>query len=134
MSAKIPCCLIILFFFIHTYLCLAQKIEIKPYVSGINQPIDVKHCGDDRLFIADRTGRIMIISADTLQTTPFLNITSKISSTNSEEGFLGFAFSQNYKTDRKLYVNYTANIGSQLTTIIEEYKASVADSNLADPS
>lgn len=134
MSAKIPRCLIILSFFIPTNLCLAQKIEIKPYVSGINQPIDVKHCGDDRLFIADRAGRIRIISADTLQTTPFLNITSKISSTNSEEGFLGFAFSPNYKTDRKFYVNYTANIGSQLTTIIEEYKVSVADSNVADPS
>lgn len=134
MMTNVPCCLFTLLFFISGNLCLSQKIEIKAYVAGINQPIEVKHCGDDRLFVADRAGRIRIISADTLNAVPFLSITSKISSTGSEEGFLGFAFSPNYKTDRKFYVNYTSNIASQLTTVIEEYKVSLADSNIADPS
>ena len=67
-------------------------------------------------------------------TTPFLDFTSKISSTNSEEGFLGMAFSPNYKTDGKFYVDYTSNISGQLTSVIEEYKVSAADSNLADLS
>src|SRR5438067_12331743 len=102
-----------------------QIVGITPYVSGINQPIDIKHCGDDRLFAGDRAGRIRIINADgTLRPTAFLDITSKISSTGSEEGFLGFAFSLDYKTSGKFYVNYTANISSQLTTVIEEYKVS----------
>src|SRR4029079_4221817 len=103
----------------------AQKLAAIPYVSGINLPIDLKHCGDDRLFIADRAGRIRVIDADgTLRPTPFLNITSKISSTNSEEGFLGIAFSPAYKTSGKFYVNYTAIIAGQLTTVVEEYKVS----------
>jgi len=123
-----------LLFIITSIICFSQKIEVKPYVAGINQPIDIKHCGDDRLFVADRAGRIRIISADTLNAIPFLSITSKISSTGSEEGLLGLAFSPNYKTDRKFYLNYTANIASQLTTVIEEYKVSLADSNVADPS
>lgn len=113
----------------------AQKLAAIPYVSGINSPIDLKHCGDDRLFVADRAGMIRVINADgTLRSTPFLSITSKISSTNSEEGFLGIAFSPNYKTSGKFYVDYTANIAGQLTTVVEEYEVSSADSNVADVS
>ncbi len=111
----------------------AQKLAAIPYVSGITYPIDLKHCGDDRLFVAERAGRIRVINADgTLRTTPFLNIASKISSISSEEGFLSIAFSPNYKTSGKFYVDYTSNIAGQLTTVVEEYKVSAADSNVAD--
>ncbi|MGH2563171.1 MAG: PQQ-dependent sugar dehydrogenase, partial [Ginsengibacter sp.] len=88
-----------------------------------------------RLFIADRAGRIRIIDADgTLRPTPFLNITSKISSASGEEGFLGIAFSPTYKSDGKFYVDYTSNIAGKLTTVIEQYNVSAADSNVADPN
>jgi Glucose / Sorbosone dehydrogenase len=111
----------------------AQKLAVIPYVIGINLPIDLKHCGDDRLFVADRAGRIRIVNADgTLRPVPFLDITSKISSLNSEEGFLGIAFSPNYKTDGKFYVDYTAILSGQLSTVVEQYNASAADSNIAD--
>ena len=113
----------------------AQKLAAIPFVSGINAPIDVKHCGDDRLFVADRAGRIRIIDADgTLRPTPFLSITSKISSASGEEGFLGIAFSPTYKSDGKFYVDYTSIIAGKLTTVIEEYKVSAIDSNVADPN
>lgn len=112
-----------------------QKLATIPLVSGINSPIDLKHCGDDRLFVADRAGRIRVINADgTLRPTPFLDITSKISSsTSGEEGFLGFVFSPDYKTSGKFYVDYTSNIAGQLTSVVEEYKVS-ADTNIANPS
>lgn len=127
--------ILIPFFFNASQQINAQKLAAIPYVSGINSPIDLKHCGDDRLFVADRAGRIRVINADgTLRTIPFLSITSKISSTNSEEGFLGIAFSPNYKNDGKFYVDYTSNISGQLTTVVEEYKVSAADSNVADLS
>src|SRR5664279_1850598 len=99
----------------------AQKLAATPFVPGINSPIDLKNCGDDRLFVADRAGRIHVINADTtLRETPFLNITSKISSNNSEEGFLGIAFGPGYKTNGKFYVDYTSNFAGQLTTVVEE--------------
>ena len=115
---------------------LAQKLAVVPYVSGTVAPIDIQNCGDDRLFVVERGGRIRIINADgTLRSTPFLDITSKISSaTEGEEGLLGLAFSPNYKSDGKFYVDYTGRISGQLTTFIEEYKVSAADSNIADPS
>ncbi|MEO8412926.1 MAG: PQQ-dependent sugar dehydrogenase [Ginsengibacter sp.] len=112
---------------------VAQKLAAIPYVSGINSPIDLKNCGDDRLFVADRAGRIRVINADgTLRPAPFLNITSKISSNNSEEGFLGIAFSTGYKISGKFYVYYTSRIAGQLETVVEEYTVSTADSNVAD--
>ena len=59
---------------------VAQKLAVVPYVSGTVAPIDIQNCGDDRLFVVERGGRIRIINADgTLRATPFLDITSKIS-------------------------------------------------------
>ncbi len=111
----------------------AQKLAVNPYVAGLNLPIDIKNCGDDRLFVAERPGRIRVVNADgTLRPTPFLDITAKVSSyTNGEEGFLGFAFSPNYKTNGKFFVDYTANINGQLTSVVEQYTVDPADSNIA---
>lgn len=111
----------------------AQKLAVNPYVSGLTLPIDLKTCRDDRLFVAERPGRIRVINADgTLRPTPFLDVTAKVSSyTNGEEGFLGFAFSPNYKTDGKFFVDYTATIAGQLTSVIEQYSVNPADSNVA---
>ena len=112
-----------------------QKLAPIPLVSGINSPIDLKHCGDDRLFVADRAGKIRVINADgTLRPTPFLDITAKVSSaTSGEEGLLGFVFSPDYKTSGKFYVDYTSNIAGKLTSVIAEYKVS-ADTNIANVS
>ena len=130
-----PVHFILFLFFFAPQQIFAQKLAAIPFVSGINLPIDLKHCGDDRLFVADRAGRIRVINADgTLRVTPFLNITSKISSAGGEEGFLGMAFGPDYKISGKFYVNYTARISGQLTTVVEEYKVSAADSNVADLS
>jgi glucose/arabinose dehydrogenase len=112
----------------------AQKLALVPYASGINSPIDLENCGDSRMFVPGQDGIIHIINADgTLRPTPFLNISAKISA-GPEDGLLGMAFSPNYKTDRKFYVYYIASIGGVKTSIIEEYKVSVADSNVADLS
>ncbi|MEO6636873.1 MAG: PQQ-dependent sugar dehydrogenase, partial [Ginsengibacter sp.] len=120
-------------FLLNTGKTAGQKLAANTYVSGLNLPIDIKNCGDDRLFVAERPGRIMVINADgTLRPTPFLDITAKVSSyTNGEEGFLGFTFSPNYKTNGKFYVDYTANVAGQLTSVIEQYAVDPADSNKA---
>lgn len=113
----------------------AQKLAAIPYTSGIAYPIDLKHCGDDRLFVAERAGRIRVINPDgTLRNVPFLDITSKISSNNSEEGFLSIAFSPDFKSSGKFYVDYTSTIAGQLTSVLDEFKVSASDSNVADLS
>ncbi len=64
----------------------------------------------------------------------FLDITSKVATTAGEQGFLGFAFSPNYKTDGKFYVNYTGLVDTSVASVIEEYKVNPSDSNIADLS
>ncbi len=113
----------------------SQSLSITTYTSGLSSPIDVKNCGDNRLFVAERAGKVRVINSDgTLRPIPFLDITSKIASTAGEQGFLGFAFSPNYKTDGKFYVNYTGFVNTSVASVIEEYKVNPSDSNVADLS
>lgn len=112
----------------------AQKLALSSFASGLSSPMDIKNGGDNRLFVAERAGRIRIVNENgSVNAIPFLDITSKISSTNCEEGFLGFALSPWFKTDGKLYVNYTDSVGAELFSVIEEYRVSTSDSNFADP-
>ncbi|HLK29488.1 MAG TPA: PQQ-dependent sugar dehydrogenase [Puia sp.] len=113
----------------------SQTVSLTPYVSGFTNPIDIKNCGDDRLFVAERNGRIRVVNGDgTLRPTPFLDIISKVSGLDGEEGFLGICFSPNYKADGKFYVSYTAYSDAQLISVIEQYQVSQTDSNIADIS
>jgi glucose/arabinose dehydrogenase len=132
-------------FFATIFFCItslqidAQKLAVihyatVPLVSNVFSPIDIKTCGDDRLFIVDKGGLIRIVNADsTTRTTPFLDFSSKVYQA-SEDGFLGMVFSPNYKTDGKFYVDYTSKVSGVVTTFIDQYTVSAADSNVADLS
>ena len=119
----------------------AQSISSTPYKSGFTNPIVIGHGGDDRLFVGERAGKIRIIdAAGNLLPTPFLDITAKISSQNSEEGFLGMAFSPDFATSGKFYVGYTDSIkfnqsgGPLLYSVVEQYTVSSGNPNVADPA
>jgi len=113
---------------------MSQKMAIEPYVTGLDIPMDVKNCGDNRLFVACQGGQIRVIDADgTLRPVPFLDISSKVHAAG-EDGLLGMAFSPNYKTDGKFYLDYIGFVGGQIATYIEQYSVSTADSNVADLS
>lgn len=101
----------------------AQTVTLIPFVTRLTNPIDIRNCDDNRLFVAERNGRLCIINADsTLRPTSFLDIISKVSGLAGEEGLLGFCFSPDYKTSGKFYVSYTAFSGPQLISTIEQYK------------
>lgn len=128
--------LVVLFILISVHHAVSsQSLAITAYTAGLTSPIDIKNCGDNRLFVAERAGRIRVINADSsLRATPFLDITSKIPSLAGEQGLLGFAFSPTFKTDGKFYVNYVGLVNDTVTSFIEEYKVSASDSNVADVS
>lgn len=128
---KILPALIFLFFFFQSF---AQKTAVVSYATGVPNPIDLKNCGDERLFVVSREGRIYVVNPDaTVRSTPFLDIRSKISGTGGEEGLLSMTFSPDYKTSGKFYIDYTSNAGGQLHSVVEQYKVS-SDSNMADAS
>ena len=99
----------------------AQEFTLELFAQGLNSPVELVHAGDDRLFVVEQGGRIKIINNDgTVNPTPFLNISSKIS-TGGERGLLGLAFAPDYETSGRFYVNYTNTAGD---TVIERYTVS----------
>ena len=74
---------------------------------------------------------IKILNPDAIvNPTPFLNITSLISS-GCERGLLGLAFHQDYVNNGYFFVYYTNTTGD---TQVARYTVDAIDSNLADPT
>lgn len=106
----------------------AQSLELELITNNINSPVEIKHAGDERLFVVEQAGQIKIIqSSGNVNATPFLNITNLISS-GGERGLLGLAFSPNYQEDGYFYVNYTNN---NQDTVIARYSVS-SNPNIAN--
>jgi glucose/arabinose dehydrogenase len=97
---------------------------------GLSRPVFITHSGDNngRLFIVEQTGRIRVIRRGVLQSAPFLDLRSNIS-TGGERGLLGLAFHPDYSWNRKFYVNYTDRSGA---TVIAEYRRSATNASRAE--
>jgi glucose/arabinose dehydrogenase/murein DD-endopeptidase MepM/ murein hydrolase activator NlpD len=109
------------------------SLSFVPVVTGLSQPVFVTHAGDGsgRLFVLERAGRIRVINnSGTLLPTPFLDITSLVGSSGSEEGLLGLAFHPNYETNGLFFVAYTDTAGN---LVLARYSVS-SDSNVANPA
>lgn len=101
------------------------KLELEPFATGLLYPMDIANCGDRRLFVAERLGKIWIL--DTLghkNAEPFLDITDKVFTVfpndYDERGLLGLTFHPNYPDSPYLYVNY---IGHDSDSHIVRYTA-----------
>ncbi|MCS6990531.1 MAG: PQQ-dependent sugar dehydrogenase [Chitinophagales bacterium] len=107
------------------------QISLETFSTGYFQPVDIAHCGDSRLFIVQKNGYIFICdSAGNKQSTPFLNISKKIS-TGGEQGLLGLAFDPNYTQTRRFYIFYTKK-GGQNDLIIARCLTDSLNPNVAD--
>ena len=108
----------------------SQTIGIVTYKAGFSGPVEITHpVGDSRLFVVQQSGAIRILNTDlTINTTPFLTLTTATISTGGERGLLGLAFHPNYATNGYFYVNYTNTAGH---TVIARYSVS-ADPNIAN--
>src|SRR5207302_8466885 len=86
--------------------------------------------GDSRLFIAERPGRIRVVQGGVLQTTPFLDISSRVY-TKGEAGLLSFALGPRSSTNGFVYVHFIENIPATFGDIVvERYQVSASDPNL----
>lgn len=110
------------------FLCQAQSISLETFATGLSAPVDIQHAGDDRLFVVEKAGRIIILDNTGAETGTFLNITSQVSG-GGEQGLLGLAFHPDYATNGHFFVNYTKNNGDSQ---ISRFTVS-ADPNVADP-
>jgi len=112
--------------------CFAQDLELESFASGFNRPVNIKHAGDDRLFVVEQDGIIKIVNSDgTVETTNFLDIDNIVGSTGNEQGLLGLAFHPNFATNGYFFVNYTNNSGD---TVISRFSRIGVDPTIADPN
>jgi len=90
----------------------ALRLSLEPVARGFEAPLFVTHAGDgsDRLFVVEQPGRIQVVRNGQIAPSPFLDVSSLISS-GGERGLLGLAFSPDYASSGKFYVNYTDTNG-----------------------
>ena len=68
---------------------LNAQISLTQFSSGFSSPVDIKNCGDDRMFIVEQSGYIRIVDTNGTQYPyPFLDIHSRVLS-GGERGLLG---------------------------------------------
>ena len=103
------------------------RIRLALRASSLSEPVFVTSArdGTGRLFIVEQTGRIRIYKDGVVLSTPFLSIGSQVSK-GGEQGLLGLAFHPSFKTNRKLYVNFTDVNGD---TVIRQYRTSSTNPN-----
>jgi len=99
--------------------------------SGLSSPVGLEAPPGDtaRVFIVEKTGRIMIAKHGVLLARPFLNIGALVS-TGGEQGLLGLAFHPQYASNGKFYVDYTNVTGD---TRVASYSVS-SDPDSAIPT
>jgi len=105
----------------------AQGIRAVPVTSGLSEPVDLTAPLNDtsRVFIVEKTGTIRIVKNGQLLSTPFLDISSRVSR-GPEQGLLGLAFHPQYESNRAFYVDYTDLSGD--TRVVEFLTSDKPDS------
>ena len=119
--------LALLLFLFPVFLSFSQQIDIQQIATGFSAPLNIQNAGDDRLFIIEQGGIIKIIDNNTTLSTPFIDISSQVSS-SGERGLLGLAFHPDYTTNGRFFVYYSDNNGD---SVISEFEVS-NDANIAD--
>jgi glucose/arabinose dehydrogenase len=107
-------------------------VALQEVASGLNFPVYLTAPPGDsaRLFILEKGGAIRIVKGDTLEPTPFLDLTGKVS-TGSEQGLLGLAFDPAYATNGRFIVHYTDTNGN---TTISMFQVATDSPDRADPA
>jgi glucose/arabinose dehydrogenase len=103
---------------------------------GLDFPVDIADPGDGsgRLFVAERAGRIRVVSGTALLPAPFLDIAALVQSGQSEQGLLGLAFDPDYGQSGAFYINYTTSAaGFDGDTVIARYEIADPAANTATP-
>ena len=111
-------------------------ITLTQVATGFSNITTVSNCGDHRLFIVEKIGRIKFINlyGATAGTTTFMDIDGRVGGNNSassEQGLLGLAFPSDYAVSGKFYVNYTNTSGN---TVISRFSVTAGNANAGNPA
>lgn len=100
----------------------SAKLEVVQVAKGFERPIWVGFPSGqtDKMWVVEQAGLIWIVDTRTGERDkqPVLDIRSDVSRKGNEEGLLGLAFSPDFITSGRYYVNYTDNTPEKLTRIL----------------
>jgi glucose/arabinose dehydrogenase len=109
------------------------SLSLERVAKGLEKPLFlIAPQGDEeRLFVVEQTGKILVIKNGTLLGQPFLDIGGLITTGSNEQGLLGLAFHPAYFTNGYFFVNYTRS--GDGATVVERYTVST-NPDIADPA
>jgi glucose/arabinose dehydrogenase len=107
-------------------------LQLTPFItSGLTAPVFLAQpLNDGRIFVVEQAGRIRVITSGVLQTTPFLDISSRVLS-GGERGLFSVAFHPQYATNRFFYVYFTTQPNGDLR--VERF-TTTSNPEVADPA
>lgn len=107
-------------------------LKVDPFISsGLSSPVFLTQpLNDGRIFVVEQPGRIRVVKDGVLQTTPFLDIASRVLS-GGERGLLSVAFHPQYATNHYFYVYFTTQTNGDIR--IERF-TTTANADVADPT
>lgn len=127
-----PIVLSIIIFFTNEVIAQQPVVSLQLFSGGYTSPVDIKNCGDSRLFIVQQNGYIYSCDSTGVKNpTPFLDIHTKISQ-SSERGLLGMAFHPDYLNNGYFFVYYTRFSDGYIR--IARYSVDSMNANVADPN
>ncbi len=57
----------------------SQNVTLESFGPSFDSPVEIKHAGDERLFIVEQPGKIKILNSNgTVNSTPFLDIEKEV--------------------------------------------------------
>jgi glucose/arabinose dehydrogenase len=99
----------------------AQALRLVRVASGLSEPTYITAAPGQRgrLYVVEKTGRIVVLQNGRVRKEPFLDLRGQVSN-GSEQGLLSVAFHPRYARNRRLFVNYTDRSGD---TRVVEYRS-----------
>ena len=108
----------------------ALQIRLDEIASGIPFPVFATSIpGDDRIFVLERQGRVVVIDETGLRTDPFVDLTDRVGSGGIENGLLGMAFHPDYSSNGRLFLYYT---DTDLDSRLSEFSTTGASAGIVD--
>ncbi len=104
-------------------------LVLEPVASGFTSVVDVTQAGDERLFVSQQGGEILIHDGSPPAGT-FLDISGLVG-VGFEGGIKSVAFHPDYSTNGFFFVHYSDVLGD---SVIARYEVSAGDPDAADPS
>lgn len=102
-------------------------IRLQPYVSSLDQPVQLASDGQGNLYVVEQAGVIWQLDPSPRNRhLRFLDIRERVRA-GGEMGLLSVAFHPGFAENRRFYVNYTTGSRQTLRSVIAEYTAAPID-------